>query len=46
MRFSTSFRSSNRPFKCNRVTSSSLIGRALEGASLVGEITIRFSRVG
>lgn len=56
MRFSAGFGSSNRrfvggcslegPFNCGRVVSDSLIGGVLKGASLAGEITLRFSRVG
>jgi hypothetical protein len=46
VRFFAGFRSSNRPFKYSRVTSGSLIGGALEGASLVIGITLRFSGVG
>ena len=56
MRFSASFRSSNRPFvgscssegpfKYGRVVGDSLVGGALEGRSPIGGITLRFSGVG
>lgn len=55
MRFSVSFKSSNRPFignysseepfKYNRIISDFLINGALEGPSLIGRITLRFSGV-
>jgi hypothetical protein len=55
VRFSAGFGSFNRlfvdscslerPFKCSRVVSDSLVSRALEGLSLTGGITLRFSGV-